>query len=160
MGLVAAFEATCEQLPLVEGAAAVPAAALTVEMRPNEDGHTLFVLRATHDDPAAVDAALSDAEFVAEHTLVRERANARRYHVRPALSMAETYDESFDVEGLQALAHADARIDARRASLAEVADELGVGTSALSERLRRAQAHLVERTLSPPRPSGPSPRDT
>lgn len=43
----------------------------------------------------------------------------------------------------------------RGASLADVADELGVGASALSERLRRAQSHLVETTVAttwPPLP--------
>jgi hypothetical protein len=38
----------------------------------------------------------------------------------------------------------------RTASLDAVADELGIGASALSERLRRAQAHLVETTVAPP----------
>lgn len=38
----------------------------------------------------------------------------------------------------------------RGAELADVADELGIGASALSERLRRAQAHLVETTVAPP----------
>jgi hypothetical protein len=35
----------------------------------------------------------------------------------------------------------------RRASLADVADELGVAQSSLSERLRRAHSHLVETTV-------------
>lgn len=36
----------------------------------------------------------------------------------------------------------------RRASLAEVAEELGITASSLSERLRRAQSHLVETTVA------------
>jgi len=36
----------------------------------------------------------------------------------------------------------------RRASLGDVADELGISASSLSERLRRAQAHLVDAALA------------
>lgn len=43
----------------------------------------------------------------------------------------------------------------RAASLDEIADELGITASALSERLRRAQMHLVETTVAPTWPPLP-----
>ncbi|THE65808.1 DNA-binding protein [Salinadaptatus halalkaliphilus] len=44
----------------------------------------------------------------------------------------------------------------RTATLEDVATELGITASSLSERLRRAQTHLVETAVSGPRPARPS----
>ena len=47
-----------------------------------------------------------------------------------------------------------------RVSLGEIADELGVTASAVSERLRRAQTHLIETSVAPMWPPLPSQSST
>lgn len=229
MGLVAEFEIGCEALPLVGVAERVPAATLVVEIQYNHGRRPPFVVHATHDDHAAVEAAFDDAAFVAEYTLVGAAGDTRRYQVLAATSFEEQLgDHLEDLSGLRALATADATVDRieatpsgwvqtgwfadreafdefrsfwvanaefslrrltrdgdpkppgdgltdpqrealrtayemghfevpRDATLGAVADEVGVGTSALSERLRRAQTRLIEETVAstwPPLPDG------
>lgn len=234
MGLVAEYEVGCEALPLTDVARAVPAATLTVQMVPNAKGHSPFVVR-LHEGPAeAVEDAFETSDFVAEYTHLGGEGETRRYQVIPAPGMDEQLgDQVDDVDGLRALAAADATFDRlevladgwrytarfadratfdrfrefwqsegqpfrllrltretdgsdapddgltarqrealrvasdlgyfeipRRASLADVADELGITASSCSERLRRAQTTLLEthvdldgrRRGRPPRP--------
>lgn len=229
MGLVAEFEIGCAALPLVSVAERVPGATLVVDIQYNHGRRPPFLVSATHDDHAAVEAALDEAAFVAEHVLVGAAGDTRRYQVQAATSFEEQLgDHLADLSGLRALATTDAiveRIEAtpsgwiqtgwfadrdafdqfrafwqdnaafslrrltrdgdpeppgdgltdpqrealrtayemgyfavpRGASLGEVAEEVGIGTSALSERLRRAQTRLVEETVAstwPPLPDG------
>jgi hypothetical protein len=227
MGLVAEFEIHCEQLPLVDVAAAVPAATLTVELQFNHGNRPPFLLHVTGGSPTAVAEALDTSAFAAEFTLVGRAGETRRYQVLPAVSFeAQLGDHLDDLDDLRALATTDAIIDRirvtssgwvqtgwfadrsafdefrtfwvrndafslrrlthdgdpeppgdgltdrqhealrvayemgyfeipRRASLDDVAAELDITASSLSERLRRAQTHLVETTVAstwPPLP--------
>ena len=252
MGLHAEYEITCEALPLVEVAAAVPEATLEVEMQYNHGDRPPFLVHATgesrsgstgrSDGPradstgatddsdataAAVETAFEEAAFVEEYALVGRAGETRRYQVLPAFGEeAQLGDALDDLEGLRALATADAIVERiratptgwiqtgwfadraafdefrtfwrenagfalrrltrdgdpeapgngltdpqrealrtahgmgyfdipRAASLDDVAAELGITASSLSERLRRAQTHLVETTVAstwPPLP--------
>lgn len=230
MGLVAEFEVRCERLPLVAVAAAVPEATLLVRMQPNGGERRRFIVRVPEGPIPAVERAFEDAAFVGEYRLVGRAGETRRYKVRPGVGMDEQLGDDVDVDGLRALASADAVIERirvtpsgwiqsgwfadraafdefrsfwrenggfslrrltrdgetdgpddgltdpqrealhraremgyfeipRTASLAEVAEELGISASSLSERLRRAQAHLIESAVESPRRREPSPRD-
>jgi hypothetical protein len=227
MGLVAEYGIPCEHLPLVDVAAAVPDATLTVELQFNHGDRPPFHVYATHDDHAAVERAFDDSAFVDRSVLVGRAGATRRYRVRPAVSMETLLgDHLDDLDDLRALATADAIVERirvtssgwvqtawfadreafdafrsfwvrndcfslrrlthdgdpeppgdgltdrqqealrtayemgyfgipRGASLDDVAAELGVSASSLSERLRRAQTHLIETTVAstwPPLP--------
>jgi hypothetical protein len=227
MGLVAEFEITCEALPFVTVAAAVPEADLEVEMQLNHGRDPLFFAYLTGGPTGAVERAFEESTFVGEYTLVGRAGETRRYQVVPAVGMAaQLGDHVDDLEGLRGLATTEAIIDRievtptgwiqagwfadraafdefrtfwrenggfglrrltrdgepeppgdgltdpqrealriayelgyfevpRRASLDDVAEELGVSASSVSERLRRAQTHLVETTVAstwPPLP--------
>lgn len=235
MGLHAEYEITCEALPLVGVAAAVPQATLAVELQYNHGDRPPFIVHATGgtDDSdadstaAAVEDAFAESAFVGEYTLVGRAGETRRYQVLPALGEeAQLGGALDDLEGLRALATVDAVVERirvtptgwvqtgwfadraafdefrtfwrenagfvlhrltrdgdpeapgdgltdpqrealrtaygmgyfdipRAASLDDVAAELGITASSLSERLRRAQTHLVETTVAstwPPLP--------
>lgn len=227
MGLVAEYEITCEALPLVDVATAVPAADLEVVLQVAHGPDPLVLAYLTGGPPAAVEAAFDDSSFVDDWTLVGQAGETHRYQIVPAVGMAEQLgDHVDDVEGLRALASTEAIVDRievtptgwiqagwfagreafdefrtfwqdngsfslrrltrdgepappgdgltdpqrealrtayelgyfavpRDASLDEVAAELGIGASAASERIRRAQTHLVETTVAstwPPLP--------
>jgi hypothetical protein len=227
MGLVAEFDIDCQALPLAGVAAGVPEATLTLDMQFNHGNRPLFLVTVQDGTQTAIEDAFTDAYDVGEWTLVGQAGETRRYQIFPALSLAEQLGESLDdLEGLEALATADAiieRIDVvpdgwrqtgwfadreafgtfssfwqrnagfrlhrltqdgeseppgdgltdrqhealriayergyfdipRRASLEDVAGELDIAPSSVSERLRRAQTQLVEETVAttwPPLP--------
>ncbi|WP_339105455.1 helix-turn-helix domain-containing protein [Haloterrigena salinisoli] len=220
MGLVAEFDISCERLPLVGVAAAVPDAALTLELQYNHGERPPFLATVTGGSPTAIERAFDDAVDVAEWTLVGEAGDTRRYQALPAFSFEEQLGAHLDdLEGLKALATADAIIERievtsegwtqtgwfadrtafdsfrkfwqrndyfrlrrltrdgdpeppgdgltdpqrealrtayelgyfrvpRGASLEDVAAELGVSASSVSERLRRAQTQLIEESVA------------
>ena len=227
MGLVAEFDIACEDLPLVEVAAAVPEATIAIEMQFNHGDRPPFLVTVTHDSAAPVERAFESSSFVGEYTLVGRAGDTRRYQVSPAVGLeGQLGDTVEDLSGLRALATTDSiieRIQAtptgwvqsgwfadraafdefrrfwqrnsgftllrltrdgepeapgdgltdpqhealrtayemgyfeipRAASLEDVAAELDITASSLSERLRRAQTHLVETTVAstwPPLP--------
>jgi predicted DNA binding protein len=213
MGLFATYELRCSHLPLVDVAAAVPDADLSVSLVASADGPIPLVVHLADGPADAVEREFDAAAFVDTYTVLGADDGTRRYKVRPAVGLdAYWTDELDDVAELRALADTDSEIQSsevrpwgwvqrgwfadrevlarfrefwseqggfvlrrltpedaggaagltdrqrealvtahemgyfevpRRASLADVAAELGVGTSALSERLRRAHAHLV-----------------
>jgi len=236
MGLIAEYEVGCEALPLTGIARAVPAATLTVQMVPNAEGHSPFIVR-VHEGPAdAVEDAFEASDFVAEYTVLAE-GETHRYQVIPAPSMEEQLgDHVDDIRGLRELSAADATFDRlevrpdgwryvgrfvdretfdtfrefwqseghsfrlrrltrddeggagvgsdgddaltsrqraavrtayemgyfeipRRASLEDVAAELDISASSCSERLRRAQTHLVETHVDGHAHTGSTDRD-
>jgi hypothetical protein len=220
MGLVAEFEIGCEALPLTGVAADVPEATITLELQYNHGNRPPFLVTVQDGSRRAIEDAFTDAYDVGEWTLVGQAGETRRYQVLPALSLEEQLGERLDdLEGLEALATADAiieRIDVlpdgwqqtgwftdretfrefssfwrrnagfrlhrltrdgeseppgdgltdrqhealriayergyfdipRRASLEDVAAELDVSPSSVSERLRRAQTRLIEETVA------------
>ena len=112
MGLVAEFDIACEHLPLVGVAAAVPAATLTLELQYNHGDRPPFIVTATGGSRAALERAFDDARDVAAYALVGRAGDARRYQALPALSFEEQLGAHVDdLEGLEALATADAVID-------------------------------------------------
>jgi predicted DNA binding protein len=220
MGLVAEFEIGCEALPLTDVAAGVPDATITLELQYNHGNRPPFLVTVQDGSRRAIEDAFTDAYDVGEWTLVGQAGETRRYQVLPALSLEEQLGERLDdLEGLEALATADAiieRIDVlpdgwqqtgwftdretfrefssfwrrnagfrlhrltrdgeseppgdgltdrqdealriayergyfdipRGASLEDVAAELDVSPSSVSERLRRAQTRLIEETVA------------
>jgi len=224
MGLIAEFEITCEGLPFVEVAAAVPEATVEVEFQPSDEWYTAFVVGVVEGPAERVEDTFESVSFVDEYTRFERDDETPWYRVEPAVSMPTRLGPYVDdVEELQAMAAADARIDRTRAtptgwvqrgwfadraaldrfrsywqrngefrlrrlvpsadgdadagltppqrealrtayemgyfeiprtaSLAEVAAKLDITASSLSERLRRAQTHLVESTVAAPDPS-------
>jgi hypothetical protein len=226
-GLIAEFEIDCGALPLVDVAAAVPAADIVTEMQFNHGRRPPFLVHVTHDAPGAVERALDATPFAAEWTLVGRAGETHRYQVIPGVGIEEQLGDALDdLDGLRALATTDAIIERIRvtptgwiqtgwfadraafdafrrfwhrndafalrrltrggeaeapgdgltdpqyealrtayemgyyeipqaASLEEVADRLDITASSLSERLRRAQTHVIETTVAstwPPLP--------
>ena len=97
MGLIAEYEITCEHLPLVAVAAALPAVTLSVDVgQPNQGGLPPFVVRAAGGTVADIDAVLEDAAFVDAFALVGRSAETVRYQVIPARSMEEQLGEHVD----------------------------------------------------------------
>lgn len=225
MGFVAEYEITCEGLPFVEVAAAVPDATLEVALQPSEERYAAFDVLIVDGPSASVERILKSTAFVDECTRVRRADGTPRYRVRPAIGMEARLGEYVDdVAELQALAASDAAIESirvtptgwvqsgrfadretlaefrsfwernggftlrrltpdggpdpsagltdpqrealraayesgyfdipRAASLEDVAAELDITASSLSERLRRAQTHLVETTVAGSEPFG------
>lgn len=224
MALLAEYELGCDALPLVDVAAAVPAADVELEFGPGEGDRPVFLVHVAGSDAAvdAVEAAFAETPFVGECTRVGEDDDRRRYRILPGTSMAEQLGHRIDdLDDLRALyelpvhvrriavtptgwvqtgrfAERDAfdelrafwqrndvrfrlhrlrRVGAdadgfggnpddgltdaqreairtahemgyfdipRKASLDDVAGELAISASSLSERLRRAQSHLIE----------------
>jgi len=228
MGLVAEFDIDCEALPLAGVSAAVPEPTLVLEMQFNHGNRPLFLITVQGGSQTAVENAFTDAYDIGEWTLVGQAGDTRRYQILPALSLSEQLGEHLDdLEGLEALATADAIIERiavipggwrqtgwfadrdafgkfssfwqrnagfqlhrltqdgesappgdgltdrqhealriayergyfdipRQASLEDVAEELGITPSSVSERLRRAQTQLIEETIAttwPPLPN-------
>ncbi|MWV40531.1 helix-turn-helix domain-containing protein [Natrialba sp. INN-245] len=220
MGFVAEYEITCEHLPLVEVANAVPEATLEIEIGPDQGGHPPFIVYATGGENDAVEQAFDDAAFVGLYTLAGRTGGTARYKIQPAIGMdALLGNHVDDLSALRGLARTDSVIDRirvtttgwiqtgwfadretleefqafwrrngeftlrrltpdgdaddssdgltdrqyealrtayemgyfeipRTTSLRAVAGELDITAPSLSERLRRAQTHLVETTLS------------
>ncbi|WP_459193140.1 helix-turn-helix domain-containing protein [Halosimplex sp. J119] len=222
MALRAEYELGCDALPLVDVAAAVPAADIEVAISPGEGERPRFSATVTGSDStvAAVEDAFESTPFVGDVTLVVREGDTRRYTIRPGTSMEEQLgDHLDDLDDLRALYETPTHIDRirvtptgwvqrgrfadraafdelrtfwqrnapfrlrelihvggdasdrfgdddgltdaqrtairtahemgyfeipRTASLEDVAAELGIAASSCSERLRRAQAHLVE----------------
>jgi len=228
MGLVAEFDIDCEALPLAGVATAVPDATLVLDMQFNHGNRPLFLVTVQGGSQTALEKAFTDAYDVGEWTFVGQAGDTRRYQILPALGLEEQLGEHLDdLEGLEALATADAIIERiavvpggwrqtgwfasrdafskfssfwqqnagfrlhrltrdgepeppgdgltdrqhealriayergyfdipRQASLEDVAEELEITPSSVSERLRRAQTQLIEETVAttwPPLPN-------
>lgn len=228
MGLIAEYEITCECLPLVGVAAAVPGATLEIEMQPNHGDGPPFIVYVTDDTPSSVEQAFESSSFVTEYTLIGQAGDTSRYQVLSDVGLkAQLGGHIEDLSGLRALATTDSIIEQirvtptgwrqtgwfsdktvlddfrtfwqhngtftlqrlthdgetetagdgltdcqhealrtayemgyfeipRTTSLDDVATELGITASSLSERLRRAQTQLLERTVAstwPPLPA-------
>ncbi|WP_436936060.1 helix-turn-helix domain-containing protein [Halovenus marina] len=219
MGYLAEFEITCDALPFVEVAAAVPDATLELEFQPSEDWYTAFIVQVVEGNRKAVEQAFDESPFVDEYIPMQQSDERPWYRVEPAVGMDARLGAHVDeVSTLKALAAADAEItymrvtatgwiqrgwfasratlerfqsfwqrngeftlrrlvpdgeaddagtgltdrqrDAiltahemgyfdipRRASLDDVAAELDIAASSLSERLRRAQSHLIKTSV-------------
>ncbi|WP_276257098.1 helix-turn-helix domain-containing protein [Halomontanus rarus] len=230
MALVADFEIRCDVLPLVEVSAAVPEAQLLLDLQFNHGDRPLFLATVTGGSRTAIENALEDAFDVGKWTPIGRAGDTRRYQVIPALSIEEQLgDRISDLEGLKALATADAIIERivvepdgwrqtgwfadrdafeafssfwqrhsgfrlhrltrdcdpeppgdgltdcqhealrtayelgyfdipRRVSLQEIASELDIAPSSVSERLRRAQTQLIQETVAPTWPPLPNSR--
>jgi len=106
MGLLAEYELVFEHLPLVDVAAAVPEATLTVDVgQPNQGGPPPFDLRADGAAPGTVERALERSAFVDSYTTVEATDNRGRYQVLPAATMEEQLGPHVDrPERLQELA--------------------------------------------------------
>jgi len=112
MGLVAEYEITCDGLPFVEVAAAVPEATLEVELHPSEEWYTAFVVSVVEGPTGEVERAFESASFVAAYDPVERAEEARRYWVDPAVGMETRLgDHVDDVAELRALAETDASIE-------------------------------------------------
>ncbi|MBZ6497035.1 helix-turn-helix domain-containing protein [Natrinema longum] len=227
MGLIAEFDIDCKALPLAGMAARVPEATLTLNLQFNHGNQPLFIVTVQNGSRSEIETAFTEAYDVEEWTLIGQAGETRRYQALPALSLEGQLGEHLDdLEGLEALATADAiieRIDVvpdgwrqtgwfadrdafstfssfwqrnadfrlhrltqdgesepagdgltdrqhealrtayergyfdipRQASLEDVAAELDISPSSVSERLRRAQTQLIEETVAttwPPLP--------
>lgn len=228
MGLVAEFDIDCTALPLTGVAASVPEATLLLDLQFNHGDRPLFLVTVQDGSQTAIENAFTDAYDVEEWTLVGKAGETRRYQALPALSLEEQLGGHLDdLEGLEALATADAIIERievlpdgwrqtgwftdrdafsqfssfwqcnagfqlhrltrdgeseppgngltdrqyealriayelgyfdipRQASLEDVAAELDISPSSVSERLRRAQTQIIEETVAttwPPLPN-------
>lgn len=111
MGLVARFDISCEQLPLVGVAATVPESTLRVELQFNHGPQPVFIVTATGGSHTAVDAALGEAVDVKSHTLIGKAGDTRRYQALPAFSLAEQLGSHVDLDGLRSLATVGAIIE-------------------------------------------------
>lgn len=112
MGLIAEFEIRCDVLPLVEVAAAVPEATLTLDLQFNHGDRPLFLATTTGGSQTVIENALADAFDVGEWTVIGQAGDTRRYQVIPALSLEEQLGNHIDdLAGLEALATADAIIE-------------------------------------------------
>ncbi|SFS93351.1 helix-turn-helix domain-containing protein [Halostagnicola kamekurae] len=84
MGLIAEFQMTSEQLPLVDVAAGVSEATIefeSVQGRPS--GAPTFIVRIVGADADAIEAAFADADSVTDHSLVVADEATRHYRCRP-----------------------------------------------------------------------------
>lgn len=106
MGLLAEYELVFEHLPLVDVAAAVPEATLTVDVgQPNQGGPPPFDLRADGAPPGTVERALERSAFVDSYATVEATDHRGRYQVLPAATMTEQLGPHVDrPERLQELA--------------------------------------------------------
>ncbi|MDS0260452.1 helix-turn-helix domain-containing protein [Haloarcula sp. S1CR25-12] len=113
MSLVAEFDITCEQLPLVGVASAVPAGAtLRLRLQFNHGERPLFVLSVTGAPRDAVDRALDAAVDVGAYTMLGEAGETLRYQATPALSLEEQLGGAVDdLSALEGLATAEALIE-------------------------------------------------
>jgi len=119
MSLRAEYELGCDCLPLVDVAAAVPAAEITLRIRPGEGERPTFLVRVTGDETTAeaVEAAFDETAFVGEYTPVDADGETRRYRIRPGTSMAEQLGDCLDdLDGLRALYEAPVDVDLIRAT--------------------------------------------
>ncbi|PCR88747.1 helix-turn-helix domain-containing protein [Natrinema ejinorense] len=228
MGLIAEFDIDCKALPLAGMAASVPEATLTLDLQFNHGDGPLFIVTVQNGSRLDIESAFTEAYDVEEWALIGQAGDTRRYQALPALSLEGQLGEHLDdLEGLEALATADAiieRIDVvpdgwrqtgwfadreafstfssfwqrnadfrlhrltqdresepagdgltdrqhealriayergyfdipRQATLKDIAAELDISPSSVSERLRRAQTQLIEETVAttwPPLPN-------
>lgn len=113
MSLIAEYEIGCEHLPLVEVAAAVPEATLTVAVgQPNQGGLPPFVVRVADGRVDAVERAFDRAAFVGEYSRIGSAPETARYRILPAATMEEQLGRHVDQpETLRALAGNDSIIE-------------------------------------------------
>ncbi|NHN46636.1 DNA-binding protein [Halostella sp. JP-L12] len=96
MSLVAEYKVGCRHLPLVDVAAAVPDAALRVDVgQPNQGGPPPFAVRAAAEFEA-VERAFDESAFVSEYSVVGRTGDIRRYAVTPAFTMTEQFGDAVD----------------------------------------------------------------
>jgi len=119
MALVAEYELGCEALPLVDVAAAVPAADIEVEIGPTQSERPTFgaTVSGPGDALAAVEDVFESTPFVGEYTLVSRDEGTRQYKIQPGTSMAEQLgDHLDDLDDLRALYTSDLQVDRIRAT--------------------------------------------
>lgn len=113
MGLLAAYELRFRQLPLVDVAAALPDATVTVEVgQPNQAGPPPFDVEVRGADPETVEAALDDSAFVARYSRVAVSDRRLRVRITPAATMTEQLGPHVDrPERLRTLAEDDSILE-------------------------------------------------
>ncbi|WP_058992859.1 helix-turn-helix domain-containing protein [Haloarcula sp. CBA1127] len=112
MGLIAEFQIYCDALPLVSVAETVPEASIAFSLQYNHGRRPLFIVTVTGGSKQAVERALTNAYDVQEWTRIGTAGDTRRYQAVPALSFEEQLgDQIDDLDGLEALATADAIIE-------------------------------------------------
>lgn len=113
MGFLAEYELAFDQLPLVDVAAALPEATLTVEVgQPNQGGPPPFVVRATGVSRDALEDAFEASAFVDSYTLIEDAEGTTRYRIRPAKTMEEQLGPHVDdPERLHRLADNDTIVE-------------------------------------------------
>ena len=90
MGLVAEYEVRFPHLPLVDVAAALPAATLSVDVgQPNQGEHPPFVVHVSGGSRADVVAAFDESSFVDASALVGRSEAVDRYQIIPSRSKEE-----------------------------------------------------------------------
>lgn len=73
MAVRAVYEITCEHLPFISVARAVPEATLWVQLVPSQDEYTPFVVTVTEGSTTTVETAFDDGAFVSGYTRVDRR---------------------------------------------------------------------------------------
>jgi predicted DNA binding protein len=113
MGLLAEYELAFEHLPLVDVAAALPAATLTVAVgQPNQSGLPPFDVRVDGEKAESVEAAFERSDFVDRYSRIETRGDRLRYRVVPATTMDEQIGRHVDrSERLHELADNDSIIE-------------------------------------------------
>lgn len=97
MGLLAEYELVFEHLPLVDVAAALPAATLTVAVgQPNQSGLPPFDVRVDGEEADAVEAAFDRTDFVDRYSRIQTRDGRLRYRIVPATTMDEQIGRHVD----------------------------------------------------------------
>lgn len=112
MGLIAEYEVTFADLPLVDVAAALPDTKLRLRVgQPNQAGPPPFVLRASADSYDRLEEAITASGFVDEYALVGREYAARLYRIVPSAGMEEQLEALDDRSRLRELAHNESVVD-------------------------------------------------
>ncbi|QLD87016.1 helix-turn-helix domain-containing protein [Natronomonas halophila] len=113
MGLLAEYELCFEHLPLVEVAAALPEATLTVEVgQPNQGGPPPFDVDIAGETEDAIEDAFDRAAFVERYSHIEGGDGRHRYRITPSATMDEQIGGHVDrPERLHELADNDSIVD-------------------------------------------------
>jgi predicted DNA binding protein len=94
MGLIAEYQVSCQHLPLVDVASAVPEMILRLEVgQPNQASPPPFIIQAEGEMFEQLEHAFENSAFVKEYSLINRDRLACRYQTLPAASMSEQLGE-------------------------------------------------------------------